>query len=89
MCEGTGAVPTGLVDLFLPAPGTYVPGYHIPPLRGWIWVRLSPPLFREFYLTHLLREFSTQAYSKAVFFLTGVGTAEIVPSQNYLCLSHF
>jgi hypothetical protein len=25
-------------------PGTYVPGYHIPPLRGWRWMVLAPPL---------------------------------------------
>jgi hypothetical protein len=37
-----GAVPTGLVDFFPPAPGTSVPGFHIPPLRGSIEVMLAP-----------------------------------------------
>jgi hypothetical protein len=30
-----GAVPAGLGVLLSPFPGTAVPGYHIPPLRGW------------------------------------------------------
>ena len=30
-------------SLFLPSlPGTYVPGYHMPPLRGWILMVFVP-----------------------------------------------
>jgi len=28
-------------------PGTSVPGYHMPPLRGWILVVFVPTLLRE------------------------------------------
>jgi hypothetical protein len=35
-----GAVPAGLGSLSY-LPGTYVPGFHIPPLRGW---RIAGPL---------------------------------------------
>ena len=38
---GTGfdekrAVPTGLMQLLAILPGTTVPGFHMPPLRGWV-----------------------------------------------------
>jgi hypothetical protein len=29
------------------APGTSVPGYHMPPLRGWILVMFVPPVLPE------------------------------------------
>ena len=39
---GLGAVLSGL-------PGTAVPGFHIAPLRGWVWrLRMQPLLTGEF-----------------------------------------
>src|SRR5271168_2016472 len=34
LCVSTGAVPTGLARLSRSEPGTAVPGFNIPPLRG-------------------------------------------------------
>jgi hypothetical protein len=34
-CERGRAVPCGTRSNVLPLPGTAVPGFHIPPLRGW------------------------------------------------------
>jgi hypothetical protein len=29
------------------SPGTYVPGYHMPPLRGWILLVFATPLSKK------------------------------------------
>jgi hypothetical protein len=38
-------------------PGTYVPGYHTPPLRGWILVVVFVPPFSQKSGSHALSKF--------------------------------
>jgi hypothetical protein len=44
--RGNGCWPCGTRAVFLLSPGTAVPGYHVPPLRGWSPTGFAPPLAR-------------------------------------------
>ena len=48
MCVRACAVPPGLRRIFHFPPGTSVPGYHMPPLRGWSLADFVPPLSQRF-----------------------------------------